>query len=363
METKKTTQANASGLSKILHNPIQVRNAILLCFLLGLQLANGQNQNKITDTEIIVPTDTLVFPNLKFNNWMFYRQLESAKWQVFLKRIAISESMETYEQIGEPAQLQFTFPKDKQESYVINLGVSYQLNKPENTEVEERWKTKVKAEFHKNTLLEKEQENLEAGYQGQWRFSKVPDSTKTMLYVIFDPKYAYDGIENRSSLVSNMMFTMTSTTSSFLKFNRDNSFGKRVNFVPTFFLGAQLQDNFKASDENKEGFILRPVFSGSAALYFNKPEKRGVLTLDGTKKEKPQEGIVKLSVTYTGRKDMINNTANDEGYTSLLKAKAEVFLLNTPIRVTIGGSFNKGSDPMKGLAKQEYWLLSLNVLK
>ncbi len=299
-----------------------MKNIFFLCCLLGLQVANGQgNQNTVEITR-----DTLAVAEDKDTFW---------------DKVTISESMETSEQIAEPAQFQFTFPKDGTESYVINLGASYRLN------ARSRFISRIKTEFHKNTLLEKEQENLDLGYQATLGMP----FTKGFLFLLFDPKYVYNGIEHKSAAAGNILFTLKNYKSSFFKLNTNNRITNCINFVPSLFAGLQLQSNFKAKEEINEGFIMRPIFSCSASFYLNKSNEN-------------KDGIVKASVIYTGRQDIINDTDTEkEGYTDLLKAKAEVFLINAPVRVSIGVSFNKGSDPIKGLTEQEYWLLSLNFLK
>lgn len=302
-----------------------MKKITIILFLLLLQIANAQNQNSVKSSE----------DALKVNDTL---QEEKSFWD----DIEIAESMETSDQRGDPAQIQFTFPKDKSESYLINLGLAYRLPSAGNLI------SKIKTEFHKNSLLEKEQENFEIGYQGQLGFRFIEGTG----FLIFDPKYVYDGVNNKSSVASNISFTFKNYESpSPFKFNTNNYYlSERINFIPSLYVGFQLQNSFKAKLEENEGFIMRPYFSGSFSFYLNK-------------KDKPTEGILKLTALYTGRKDAINNTDVDEGYTGLLKTGVEVFLINAPIRISIGASFNKGSDPMKGLAKQEYWLLSLNVLR
>lgn len=116
-------------------------------------------------------------------------------------------------------------------------------------------------------------------------------------------------------------------------------------------MGNEVQQTMQAYNEAGEGLLLRPVFTLSA--YFDIVRKK-TLTPDP---------LLRIAVDYTGRTDLVNSTDIHEGYTQLWQSGLEWFLVDKPVRISLGGSFNYGSDPLRGLAKQQYWLVSLNLYK
>lgn len=259
------------------------------------------------------------------------------------KNIKIGQSMETSDQRSEPAQFQLTMPKNDTSSYLINLGVSVGLNFLSSSNLISKFKT----EYHKNTLIEKKQNNFEFGYQGTWNFAS---HINTRYFVTFDPKYVYDGVEIKNSVASNFLFSWFQNKSS-VNWNTNNYYNKkRQSLFLSLFGGAQVQDIFKAKVVTDEGFILRPLYTAAVAFAFNKIEK-------------DNHPLLKLSLTYVGRYDLVNNTGSSEGYTQLLKTGLDWFLVNDPLKISLGTSFNYGSDLIKGLTKQQFWLITINISK
>ncbi|WP_445718296.1 hypothetical protein [Flavobacterium sp.] len=261
------------------------------------------------------------------------------------KHVNIAQSLETtQEDMEEPAQFQFTFPKNETPSYLINLGVAADLAFLSKGSL----LSKAKVEYHKNTLIDEKQNSLEVGYQGTLNFRDR--GQKTVFFTTFDPKYVYNGEEKENSFASNLLFSWT-TINSKLNWNTNNYYNnKKQFFFIGIFGGFQFQDIFQAEADDGEGFILRPTYSAISAFGFNKEGK----------KDKP---IIRLSASYTGRYDWVNETNVKEGYTQLFKTGIDWYLVNDPIKVSLGTSFNYGSDPLRGLAQQQFWLFTINVSK
>jgi hypothetical protein len=292
-----------------------MKNTILLLAILVSQIIFAQGQNTLSKAkqDTIPKTD-------------------------FFKRLKIGQSMETTDERGEPAQAVVTFPEDGTDSYLVNLGLLYTIN-PKRKLI-----SKVKAEYHKNTLTDKEQDNIEVGYQTTWNLRKI--DSNNYLFFIFDPKYVYNGVTINNAVASNVLFSWYKDNSQF-NINTKNYIDKKksIFYKPSLFIGTQLQHNFKSENEDLEGFIMRPLASASLSISLLRKKKE----------------FMKYSILYTGREDVINNTKAEEGYTKLLKTGLEIFIPNNTLEVSLGVSYNKGSDPIKGLADQKYWLLSFNV--
>ncbi|APU97149.1 hypothetical protein BV902_12965 [Sphingobacterium sp. B29] len=253
--------------------------------------------------------------------------------------------METAEQKESPAQLQITLPKKDKSSWLINAGVSYRLGDNATSSI-----SKIATEYHKNTLTDKEQDNFSIGYGLTQLISK---NASKGFFINGDAKYVYDGVENKNSIVSNMLLTYYKNRNGGpgFNFNSRNICNGTALFVSAY-TGLQLQGAFKASDNADEGFILRPQFK--TAIHFDINKKDDPIT---------PSPLLRFSADYSGRVDAINTTDNRENYTHLIKTGADIFIAYQPIKVSIGGSFNYGSNPVVGLKQQEFWLVSLNIMK
>ncbi len=272
-------------------------------------------------------------------------EVSFAQQKTWFDKITIGQSMETAEQTKEPAQFQLTLPKKDSASWLTNIGLSYKLGSNSHSLL-----SKLTTEYHRNTVIDKKQNNLMLGYSYTWQFDKKVNN-KNVWFSVGDLKYVYDGIEIKNSFAANILLTFSNDDSRFLHWNANKYYGgvKRSIFL-SLFGGLQIQDVFNAKSDSAKGLILRPTFTSSLIYDFNDI--------------KDTSTNVRLSISYTGRKDAINNTKNlDEGYTQLLKAGLEVFLLKKPLKISIGASFNYGSDPLKGLKDQQFWLLSFNFQK
>lgn len=278
-----------------------------------------------------------------------YAQEESKFW----KNIQISESLETAEKKEKPAQFMVTFPKDMPSSWFINAGVAYKFD-----DFFKYGTSKALIEYHKNTLTDKKQNNFQVGYGITDRIFSIsepnPDSefdAEKSIYIDADIKYVYDEIGIKNSFASTVLFS----------YYKDGTHGQNVNtfswyddhkhgLLFSFYGGLQSQGIFNAKDKEAKGIILRPLYI--LGLQYQIMSKANT-----------DNPIGRLTLDYTGRVDAVNTSKYKEDYTHLFKAGADIFIAYEPVKVSFGCSFNYGSDPLKGLAKQQFWLLSLNISK
>ncbi len=261
----------------------------------------------------------------------------------FWKRVKVSQSMETAEAKEEPAQLQLTAPQKDSTSWLFNMGISYSLLKGS-----QNGKLKITSEYHKNTLTDSKQDNFSFGFKYYQRLT--PDAS-SCLFMSVDPQYEHDAIGKTQSIAGNLLFTYYNDKAGQFHMNSHNYFG-RFALKPSIYAGIQMQDVVAAANDSSTGLIIRPI--ATASLYFDIIKDPMV---------RPRLPLLRFSLDYIARTDASNSTLKKEGYTDLLKIGVEWFLVYSPVRVSIGGSFNNGSDPLKGLAKQQYWLISLNIYK
>lgn len=271
---------------------------------------------------------------------------EAVAKKPFWKKLRLSQSMETAELKEEPAQFLITSPKKDSMTWLINLGISYVLNDNAGTSL-----SKLTAEYHRNTQTDKKQNNWQFGYGLSKRMGIGPDR---FWYLSLDTKYVYDAEESKHSLAGNLLFSLYRQNSKFNWGTRNFSpqTASDIAFTPAFFLGTQLQQVMNAKNDSAKGFILRPLCKTS--FYFDILNHDDPLTPSTS---------VRISADYTGRVDLVNTSKFKENYTDLFKAGVEWFLAYKPVRVSLGVSYNTGSDPLAGLAKQQFWLFSVNFFK
>jgi hypothetical protein len=260
------------------------------------------------------------------------------------QRFKVRQSMETADLREEPAQFQINIPKEGRPHYIINVGTSFRLD----NNGAKNYLSKLVGEYHKNTNADEEQDNFQIGYAYTWNFAT---RGTTDFFLSGDLEYIFNRFDGVHSIGSNQLFTWARDASN-LNWNTNNFFaGNSRSFFLSLFAGTQLQYIMNSKSDNEKGVILRPLITANASFSFNNPSAA------------PYRPIVTVGVYYTGRTDVVNSTALEEGYTNLLKCSIDWFISNGPVKVSIGASYNTGSDPMKGLKNQSYWLFSVNFLK
>lgn len=264
--------------------------------------------------------------------------------QWFMNNVRVANSMQTLDLSEQPAQFQLTFPKYKAHSYLVNTGVAVILNN--NTSL--NYISDLNVEYHRNTLTDVEQNNFSAGYGFKWRFANSGNSD---YFMTGDLQYLYDSVNITNSLGGTFLITLFRTGKR-LNWNTNNfRLNNRLLFSLAPFAGLQMQDAFKSRQSGNEGFILRPEFEMNALLAFCK------------KAGPPFDKLLALFCNYTGREDAINTTSFKEHYTQLLQTGINYYLAYSPFEISLGASFNYGSDPLNGLPQQQYWQVSVNFMK
>lgn len=260
------------------------------------------------------------------------------------QRFKVRQSMETADQREEPAQFQITAPNKEKATFLFNAGMSFRID----DSTAHSFLSKITAEYHRNTSLEEEQNNFSMGYAYTYRFST---SGNTEFFSVGDAKYIYDDPDSAHSVGGNILFSWYRDGTR-LNWNTNNfRNGNHNSFFVSLFGGTQYQRIFKSDKPEIKGFILRPTYTANAAFSIT----------DASPGAHPP--IVRLSLLYTGRYDLVNTSDVKEDYTNLFKAGIDWFIIRGPVKLSLGASYNTGSDPMQGLKSQSYWLFTLNFMK
>jgi len=261
----------------------------------------------------------------------------------FEKNVTIGQSMATSDQQALPAQFTITAPQHKSASYAVNLGVNINLHS-----FGKYLTTKFTREFHRNTLTDSVQNNFQVGVKGTFGLNPKNDDKGTHLNIIIDPQWIVDRAKMENSLASNLLFTWNTDGSS-LNWNKHNFvFDKSGAFIPAILAETQVQQVFAEDTTAAHGFKLRPVIIGNLSYIF-------------LKKGNEIDPVVRLLTSYTQRVCAVNKTDDGEKWTHLFRAEADYFILQRPLKLSVGASFLNGADIFSGQKQQQYFLVSLTL--
>lgn len=274
------------------------------------------------------------------------------------------------------ASLSITSPKDLDDIFKINAGIGYtfaDLGKNDNHDLTTFFV------YNKNNQLDKEQENYKFGL------------TYASLYVIKDNlswlndtsiEYLNDNAKKTRSLLGLTYFHFLSNKDGNVKIGSyglpNGIFGYQLN--PK--IGLEYQNDFDRAAPLESGYSLRSYFAIGANILFKKktvvkqtttttvvddkgvafgPTIPSVETTTTLSKMFWKKGV-ELTVNYEGRNILSDSYEDNPSYLYFFKGEVKFYPIPDD-NFFVGISFNKGEDPLSGLEKQEFWMLSLNFKK
>jgi hypothetical protein len=244
------------------------------------------------------------------------------------------------------AQLLFTFPKgDKANSWLVDAGLAYTVKQTST------FTGKITTEFHKNNLVDKEQENLSGGFSGVW----LQKNVKLQQLVTTGAKYVRDWQNQSHALAITGNYSFVKTTPVGLRLNAPGYLDKnRFTYLLTPYAGFEYQQIIQTKTGTQTGAILRGIINASAAFAINRRNTGPGLVA-------PHK-FIEAVIDYTGRYAAVNKTGNGEDNTFMLKAGANLYLIDdNDTQVSVGAKLNNGSNPLQGLKNQRFWQLAINV--
>src|ERR1700744_4637226 len=269
----------------------------------------------------------------------FYKVAEAqSDW--FEKNVTIGQSLATTKQQAQPAQFTLTVPQNKSGSYLINAGVGVNIVSLSTKSLT----SSFTAEFHRNTVTDSVQNNLQLGYKGSFGFVANDDLAYGLT---IDPQYSRDFVKKKNSLQSDLLFSWRTLGSGFNwdspNFNKSGSRYTKISVLA----GSQVQDVLSpGTDASTRGLKIRPLASADASLFFLRHLDQG-------------NPLCSVGLSYTQRIAAVNTTSDGEKYSHLFKAIADYYIVAKPVKVSIGAEFLTGSDIYTGLKQQQYFIIGL----
>ncbi|GAB2838721.1 hypothetical protein GCM10027043_47310 [Ferruginibacter profundus] len=281
----------------------------------------------------------------------------------FWKKLKVRKAFETgTKDDDKAANLSFTFPKGKPNSFVINAGIGYQFgDRTKKTKNNKAYKEVFSGFFvyNQNNEIEKEQKNYKAGMSFSQAFYTNIDESQAH-FVEYALEYLRDFYDTSHSVLFTSYWHPFSKKPGGIILGGYAQTAKRVLFYLHPQAGIEYQNVFTAKAAADEGYDLRGFFSLGGNLLFKKKtydSKNGLLN-----KEFWTKGI-ELKITYDGRVDISNSiAAAGESYVPMFKGEL-IFYPTQNNKFTIGLSYNDGANPLDGIAKQTFWLLAFKFKK
>lgn len=286
----------------------------------------------------------------------------------WLKNLKIRQSFNDDESSQSPALLSLTFPKDQESSYLADIALGYVLpsNDPTGTKT-----GNIIAEYHRTNLSDAETNNFQVGYKHQWIF-KTPPTALPVLNKIADYntfrlnstlKYRTDHIERSQGAAATFLFAYFQQGSDYKTWWSSPKFSvsQRFNYIITPEFGIEMQENFKADSTIYKGFVGRGVAGLSIGFGGSKPDPDAPRSPVGI-------GIWLFNIDATARYDVVGKSSTNSKFHPLIKTSLDFFILYKPVKLSIGGEFIYGDNPIEGFREfefdpQQFWVVALKIQK
>lgn len=256
-----------------------------------------------------------------------------------LSRFTLRQSFQTKSGSAEPATIAYTNPKEAKSSYLMNAAIGFNLF-PESKAYLSIYPF---VEYHRNTLIDKEQFNYLGGISIEW----VPfDILKNKWSPVLISSAAYNNDKQKKieSFKGSMYLTLVFKWSSFNIF--------KTIFVEAFpYIGIENENRMKTEAIDKKGNIYRTFLRFN--LSCNPFMAIGVI------KER-----IEINLDLQHRYDFITpfkQLSRDHSY-FLLSCSYKVYQSEDKKKsVEIGIEYVNGEDPVRGFEKQCYHAVILKM--
>lgn len=184
------------------------------------------------------------------------------------KNITLRQSFDSKTDKAKPANITYTNPDDGDESWLVNIALGYDLT-PDSEEI---IIINPYIEYHRNSLVDKEQYNWETGVFAEWQTQDI-FTKKWSPVLIGAVRYNDDRIGGVQSLMSNLYFTPLFRGKGmkpefFWLPNTAVKLGKAFRFIYTPYLGLETENRIQTDNSDASGSIYRGYFSISSTVVF-----------------------------------------------------------------------------------------------
>jgi len=260
-------------------------------------------------------------------------------------KIQVRQSFQDATEKEGPAYMMFSIASSGGSNWLVDGGISARFT-PLSSQ-HGAWK--VVGEFHRNTLIDSVQYNWQAGLN--YAYLNPGRSGHLAVSWTGNLKYVRDVQDTTHSIATTVSWGFYRAGKQLFNIGRPaytSDFKHTYQFDPSF----QIQYQQYLGNDTHRGAVVRPLICLAASYAWNGKRKKGLA---------PPK-LFEVAVDYSHRYAVINKTRTDEGYSKLLRAGVNYYFLNAKSStVSLGLSYNIGSDPMAGLKDQNYSRFALQV--
>ncbi|HSI76514.1 MAG TPA: hypothetical protein VK957_11475 [Lunatimonas sp.] len=270
----------------------------------------------------------------------------------FLDRFTLRQSFQSRNARAEPAIFTFTKPREKEASWLLNAAIGYNLLKNSTSDLT----LNPYVEYHKNTLIDRMQDNWQAGVSSEWQSRDLSQKPWTPIFITA-LKYNEDKIKNNTSFQGNLYFTPLFKGKAMdpLYFwipNNTSNFGRAFQFTYTPYIGLENENRINTEIEASSGHIYRAVFriTSEISLFPQNEQWRGKFEfyLDWQYRNNFRETVTDLTAAdHKYFTSSFNYTffSEDDGNKS----------------AKIGLDYTNGENPTRNFEQQSFYAISLKV--
>ncbi|QCX39418.1 hypothetical protein FF125_13590 [Aureibaculum algae] len=292
-----------------------------------------------------------IFSLILFLFSIIYVNGQNSENNIF-EQITLRKSFQSKNDKAEAAIVTFSKPKDKAESWLLNAAIGINIL-PNTTKV---LTLSPYIEYHRNTLIDKEQNNLQTGLALEWQLRDLSIKKWTPIF-ISSIKYNDDKIKKVSSFQGNYYFTPLlkgkgKNSKYFYIPNTIVDFGNAFQFTYSPYIGIENENRFSTEDLADKGSIYRAYFRvTSNILLFPSSEKL---------KEK-----FEFNIDWQYRYNLEENVENlNKSEHKYFTASFNYIFFTTQEgkkSAKIGFDYTNGENPSKNFEEQSFYALSLKV--
>lgn len=270
----------------------------------------------------------------------------------FIDRFTLRQSFQSKNDKAEPAVFTFTKPKDKDESWLLNAAIGFNILKSSNAVLT----LDPYFEYHKNTLIDKVQDNWQAGISSEWQSRDLSQKKWSPIFITA-MKYNEDQVKENTSFQGNIYFTplfkgKAKDPKYFWIPNNTSDFGNVFQFSYSPYVGFENENRIKTKEESSSGNIYRALFRVTSTIsLLPKNEKlRGKFefNFDWQYRNNFSETVGDLTTKehkYLTTSFNYTFFSSDEGEKS----------------AKIGFDYTNGENPTKNFEQQSFYAVSLKV--
>ncbi|NAS12284.1 hypothetical protein [Poritiphilus flavus] len=270
----------------------------------------------------------------------------------FFNRITLRKSFQSKNDKAEPAVVTYSNAENKEESWILNaaVGVSILNN------IEEGLTLSPYLEYHRNTLVDKEQDNFQTGLATEWQLRDMSRKKWTPI-LIASLKYNEDNTKDISSFQGNYYFTplfkgKAKNPEFFYIPNNISDFGKLFQFVYSPYLGLENENRFSTEMITDEGDIYRTYFRITANFSL----------FPGLKKlEKKFEFSIDWQYRYNIEENVEGLDKSDHNYFSASFNYILFTAQEGKRSAKVGVDYVNGDDPSRNFEEQSFFAVSLKI--